>query len=62
MRRIRMMQAMLFLGGRGEGWLQGTRRRGNCLDLFLFGLLGFPIASLLAFCHVDLLWDWMTEA
>jgi hypothetical protein len=29
-------------------------RRGNCLDLLLLGLLGFPIASLLAFGHVAL--------
>jgi hypothetical protein len=28
---------------------------GNDFDLLLFGFLGFPIASLLAFGHVDLL-------
>ena len=27
--------------------------RSNCLDLLLFGLLGFPIAPLLAFGHAD---------
>jgi hypothetical protein len=31
-------------------------RRGDGLDFFLFGFLGFPIASLLAFGHVDLPW------
>ena len=29
----------------------------NCLDLLLFGLLGFPIAPLLAFGHVLLSFD-----
>jgi hypothetical protein len=30
-----------------------TWSRSNCLDLLLFGLLGFPVASLLAFGHAD---------
>ena len=30
-----------------------TWSRSNCLDLLLFGLLGFPIAPLLAFGHAD---------
>jgi len=55
-----------FFGCRGEGRLQGsdlsTRRRGNCFDLCLFGFVGFPITSLLTFCHVDLLGIEMTEA
>ena len=53
-------KAFLFFDGRGERRLQGrdfsTGCRGNSLDLFLFRLLGFPIASLLTLCHVDLLW------
>ena len=38
-------------------------RRGDCLDLFFLGFLGFPITFLLAFGHVALLalcdTDWM---
>ena len=30
-----------------------TWSRSNCLDLLLFGLLGFPVASLLALGHAD---------
>src|SRR5690242_16731210 len=47
----------LFAGGEarlpGRGFLAG--RRGNDLDLLLFGLLGFPVAPPLAFGHVGLL-------
>ena len=50
--------ASLFLFGGTERWLPSrrllARRRGNCLDLLFFGLLGLSIALLLAFGHADL--------
>ena len=49
----------LFLFVGSEGWLPrcgfSAWRRGNYLDLLFLWFLGFSIASLLAFCHVDLL-------
>jgi hypothetical protein len=53
------IRPFLFLFVGSEGWLPrcgfSAWRRGNCLDLLFLWFLGFSIASLLAFCHVDLL-------
>jgi hypothetical protein len=53
------IRLFLFLFVGSEGWLPrcgfSAWRRGNCLDLLFLWFLGFSIASLLAFCHVDLL-------
>ena len=53
-----MSAGALFLFARCEARLPGggllARRRGDCLDFLLLGFLGLPIASLLAFGHVDL--------
>jgi hypothetical protein len=53
------IRPFLFLFVGSEGWLPrcgfSAWRRGNCLYLLFLWFLCFSIASLLAFCHVDLL-------
>jgi hypothetical protein len=53
------IRPFLFLLVGSEGWLPrcgfSAWRRSNYLYLVFLWFLGFSIASLLAFCHVDLL-------
>jgi hypothetical protein len=53
------IRPFLFLLAGTEGWLPrcvfSAWRGSNNLDLLFLWFLGFSIASLLAFCHVDLL-------